>query len=112
MLRLDDDEYRGVLEQAKAVDLPPAVFVRHCVLSRKITPKATRKIYAKYINQLSWIGNNINQIARALNLIKNNTESSKKIDLITEMVGINLTLNDIKKEIVLLENLIKKDSEN
>lgn len=105
MVRLNDEEYETVKIQAEKVCLAPAIYARNCVLGNKITPRNQSKIYGKYVNQLSWIGNNLNQIAKAVNY------KAKNQDETFNLIELNIRLQEIQTELKSLLYLIHLDSE-
>lgn len=109
MVRLNDEEYQTVKMHANEVQIAPAVYVRQCVLNRKITAKKSKQIYGKYLNQLSWIGNNINQIAKALNTANNSGDFDKKDKL--NLLEINLNLAQIHQDLAVLKEAILAEKE-
>lgn len=104
MVRLNDDELSTIKPLAKNLEQSLAVYVRNCALNKKLTAKFEKKIYAKYTNQLAWIGNNLNQIARILNY---QHKANENIDY-AEM---NLRLHEISKDISYLKLLLTQDQD-
>lgn len=94
------------MEQIGAVQ--KASFVRDLVLKTKL-PKPKNKINERYINQLAWIGNNLNQSAKALNIIKK--QDQKRADDYN-LASIALALDNIQKEFVVLREIIEQDLAN
>lgn len=109
MLRLNDEEYQTVKMHADEVQTAPAVYVRQCVLNRKITAKKSKQIYGKYLNQLSWIGNNLNQIAKALNTANHSSNFNQEREL--NLLEINWTLSQIEDSLSELKEAILAEKE-
>ena len=70
-LWLNPEEEKTLLSRARKSSAPnPSAFIKSCVFDTEFEPIRTRRIKQAdpaLIRQLSWIGNNINQIARACN---------------------------------------------
>lgn len=109
MVRLNDEEYQTVKMHANEVQTAPAVYVRQCALNRKITAKKSKQIYGKYLNQLSWIGNNLNQIAKALNTANHSGSFSQEQAL--SLLKINWTLSQIEDSLSELKEAILAEKE-
>ena len=65
-LRLNAAEYAHLCQQAKAAGLKKEPFIRTLIMGVNLRPRPPDE-YAEIRRQLSAIGNNINQIARAVN---------------------------------------------
>lgn len=108
MVYLTENEYTTIVQKYQKLGVAPAVFVRHCALGT--TPSPQEKIQShtpKYNNQLAWIGNNLNQIAKVLNTLKA-SGTPEKISL----AELNITLHEIHNELSLLANLIRQEQPN
>ena len=65
-LRLNAAEYAHLCQQAEAAGLKKEPFVRTLIMGVNLRPRPPAE-YAEIRRQLAAIGNNINQIARAVN---------------------------------------------
>lgn len=65
-LRLNAAEYAHLCQQAEAAGLKKEPFVRTLIMGVNLRPRPPDE-YAEIRRQLAAIGNNINQIARAVN---------------------------------------------
>ena len=65
-LRLNAVEYAHLCQQAKAAGLKKEPFIRTLIMGANLRPRPPDE-YAEIRRQLAAIGNNINQIARAVN---------------------------------------------
>ena len=65
-LRLNAAEYAHLCEQAKVTGLKKEPLVRRLIMGVNLCPRPSDE-YAEIRRQLAAIGNNINQIARAVN---------------------------------------------
>ena len=65
-LRLNAAEYAHLCQQAKAAVLKKEPFIRTLIMGVNLRPRPPDE-YAEIRRQLAAIGNNINQIARAVN---------------------------------------------
>ena len=65
-LRLNAAEYAHLCQQAKADGLKKEPFIRTLIMGVNLRPRPPDE-YAEIRRQLAAIGNNINQIARAVN---------------------------------------------
>ena len=65
-LRLKAAEYAHLSQQAKAAGLKKEPFIRTLIMGVNLRPRPPDE-YAEIRRQLAAIGNNINQIARAVN---------------------------------------------
>ena len=65
-LRLNAAEYAHLCQQAEAAGLKKEPFVRTIIMGVNLRPRPPDE-YAEIRRQLAAIGNNINQIARAVN---------------------------------------------
>lgn len=108
MVYLTESEYASIVQKSQKIGVAPAVFVRHCALGT--TPSPQEKIQShtpKYNNQLAWIGNNLNQIAKAVNTLKA-TGNDDKIKL----AELNITLHSIYSELQFLAKIIEQEQHN
>ena len=65
-LRLNAAEYAHLCQQAKAAGLKKEPFIRTLIMGVNLRPRPPEE-YAEIRRQLAAFGNNINQIARAVN---------------------------------------------
>ena len=79
--RLTDEEYACLSERAVSINLKANEFAKRLALSRKNTLKVNtcRKHDPRLINELSRIGNNLNQMVKRLHMT--GTISARAIDL-------------------------------
>ena len=68
-LWLDDTEYRHLLKQCALSGLNASAPIRHSIMGMNIQPKPP-DTYAALLQELSAIGNNVNQIAYWANATK------------------------------------------
>ena len=68
-LWLDDTEYRHLLKQCALSGLNASALIRHSIMGMNIQPKPP-DTYAALLQELSAIGNNVNQIAYWANATK------------------------------------------
>ena len=64
--RLNDDEYERVLIKISKSGLSKQEYILSSLLNKKINEKLDLAFY-KLINEINHVGNNLNQISRALN---------------------------------------------
>lgn len=64
-VRVDPDQHREIARRAKEAGLSAGEFLRRLSLGRKVDFQA--KLTAESLHQLARIGNNLNQIAHAIN---------------------------------------------
>lgn len=64
--RLNDDEYERVLIKISKSGLSKQEYILSSLLNKKINEKLDLDFY-KLINEINHVGNNLNQISRALN---------------------------------------------
>ena len=65
-LRLNEQEHEHLKQQAALSGFPMEQFLRSLIANEKMRPRPPNE-YAEIRRQLAAIGNNINQIARAVN---------------------------------------------
>ena len=65
--RVRPDELHRVEQLARDAGKTPSEYVRDTALTAQIVVKRTRRVEPILLNQLSRIGNNLNQIAKVLN---------------------------------------------
>ncbi|MBE7003473.1 MAG: MobC family plasmid mobilization relaxosome protein [Ruminococcaceae bacterium] len=80
-LRLNEPEYEHLKEQAALSGFPMEQYLRSLIANEKMRPRPPNE-YAEIRRQLAAIGNNINQIARAVNA--RGFASKEDIDAVTE----------------------------
>ena len=95
MLRLTDSEYQKISENCQ---MPIARFIRESALGnavvRRITPP---KVDPKLIRQIAFIGNNLNQLTKLAHQ-KNNNDELNNLALLSELVLIRQSLDELKNE--------------
>lgn len=95
-IRVTENEHADLLERCAAQ--PLASWLRNLGLNQEI--KQTRIPYPKVdpnaLRVLSGIGNNINQIARIVNLKRQNIE---KIQLLTALEAVNREIKQLREEL-------------
>ena len=80
-LRLNEQEHEHLKQQAALSGFPMEQFLRSLIANEKMRPRPPNE-YAEIRRQLAAIGNNINQIARAVNA--RGFASQEDIDAVTE----------------------------
>lgn len=102
-IRLNSVEYAQLLDMMVSEnESRMGYFVRNIIFDYK--PPKRKKINEKYLNQLAWIGNNLNQSAKALNIIKNQDGIDRET-----LANIAISLDNIQREIVILNENIEQD---
>ena len=95
MLRLTESEYQKISENCQ---MPIARFIRETALGnaiiRRIVPP---KVDPKLIRQISFIGNNLNQLTK-LTHQKNNNNELDNLTLLSELALIRQSLDELKNE--------------
>ena len=80
-LRLNEQEHEHLKQQAALSGFPMEQFLRGLIANEKMRPRPPNE-YAEIRRQLAAIGNNINQIARAVNA--RGFASQEDIEAVTE----------------------------
>ena len=80
-LRLNEQEHEHLKQQAALSGFPMEQFLRALIANEKMRPRPPNE-YAEIRRQLAAIGNNINQIARAVNA--RGFASKEDIEAVTE----------------------------
>ena len=80
-LRLNEQEHEHLKQQAALSGFPMEQFLRSLIANEKMRPRPPNE-YAEMRRQLAAIGNNINQIARAVNA--RGFASKEDIEAVTE----------------------------
>ena len=80
-LRLNEQEHEHLKQQAALSGFPMEQFLRGLIAKEKMRPRPPNE-YAEIRRQLAAIGNNINQIARAVNA--RGFASKEDIEAVTE----------------------------
>ena len=80
-LRLNEQEHEHLKQQAALSGFPMEQFLRGLIANEKMRPRPPNE-YAEIRRQLAAIGNNINQIARAVNA--RGFASKEDIEAVTE----------------------------
>lgn len=111
IIRFSDDEH--VLFLQKMLDAgfgSQSDFIRKSVLgyakNKHEKENQKRKDIIKFVNQISWLGNNLNQLAKALNILKNRDDIDPKI-----IAKIAFNLEIIAKEFIILNEHIEQEKE-
>lgn len=90
--RLEKKDYEDLQQKATKANLSIYQYLRNCVKSSNIKNyKELQKLKLKKLYHLNKIGNNINQITKKINMVKN-----YDLDLFVELLK---NLKDIKKMI-------------
>lgn len=90
-VRLSPEERQALFEKAKSVGVSLSEFVRRSALGRRMPPAPPPKINLDLYQQLSRIGNNLNQVARKIH------EGTVLVDL--ELVSTITELKGVVKEV-------------
>jgi hypothetical protein len=102
-IRLDDELDTLLSSKANQANLTKSDYIRSLIIDSKIDCKKSKKddYFSSLIIHFSKIGNNLNQLTRALN-IANKKDELNNYDfelLLDELAMINNQLNEIKKEL-------------
>lgn len=84
-LRFSEDEFVMIQQKLDLANITFSDFARSAILKKKIKLPIEKEL----IYELNKIGNNLNQIARAVN-------KNEKISVLTELVEIEKVLKDLK----------------
>lgn len=84
-LRFSEDEFVMIQQKLDLANITFSDFARSAILKKKIKLPIEKEL----IYELNKIGNNLNQIARAVN-------KNEKISVLTELVEIEKALKDLK----------------
>ena len=84
-IRFTEDEYAKIQQELDKANISFSVFARSALLHKKIKLPIEREL----LTELSRIGNNLNQIAKAVN-------SQERRAILTELVEIERQLKDLK----------------
>lgn len=84
-IRFTEDEYAKIQQQLDTANISFSVFARSALLHKKIKLPIEREL----LTELSRIGNNLNQIAKAVN-------SQERRAVLTELVEIEKQLKELK----------------
>jgi hypothetical protein len=82
---LNDREVKTIEEKAERAGLRRAVYLRRAALDRDMLPAGAQSERDQLINELSAVGNNLNQIARHLN--KGGGADPKRLDETLAQLG-------------------------
>lgn len=99
-VKLLPTEYLQAQKTALNAGYPLATFARHSLLNQRVYDKPQRKINHQFMIQILRIGNNANQIAKAVNTLKAQNELEK-----LELAELNLKLDELTQELKLLREL-------
>lgn len=94
-VRCTPEEYAEITAKAEAAGLSAGGFLRKCALNR-VTPRTQRRapvdlvMIAKAMAELRRIGNNINQIARSVNM--NEPADSERLNHVLDEYAVTLRL--------------------
>lgn len=103
-IKMLEEEYQLAKEKAAEYGYPLATFARHVVLSKHIKNRKQDKINASTLAQIAWIGNNLNQIARAVNT------AAKKDEI--DLMAVNFELAAIRSEVEHLLEVLGVENDN
>lgn len=84
-IRFSEDEYSKISDELKKADIDFSTFCRSAILKKKIKLPIEKSL----LSELSRIGNNLNQIARAVN-------QKERVQVLTQLVEIEKALKDLK----------------
>lgn len=104
-IKMFNHEYDDAKEKATEAGYPLATYARHAILNNRVVNRKSLKYNAKYLSQIAWIGNNLNQIARFLNAKKAQNDSDT-----VNLVELNLKLDDIQNELQTLVKIIEEEN--
>jgi Bacterial mobilisation protein (MobC) len=90
-IRFSKEERDSLLSQAKSFGVSLSEFVRRAALKRRLPPAPPPQINRDIYQELSRIGNNLNQVARKIH------EGAVSVDL--ELVGTLTELKGVVKEV-------------
>ena len=77
-LRLTETEYQHLCKQAEITGLKKEPLLRKLIVGTNLRPRPP-DTYAALLRELSAIGNNVNQIAHAVNLLKSQAQIKRKV---------------------------------
>lgn len=111
IVRFSDDEHIIFLQKMLEAGFgSQSDFIRKSVLGyakdKHEKEHQKRKDIVKFVNQIAWVGNNLNQSARALNILKNKDDIDQK-----KLAQIALSLDVIAKEFIILNEHIEQEKE-
>lgn len=97
-VRLTDEEYVNLQMKAKASNKKVSEYIRELIAMSKV--KVSNKDYVKMMAEVNKIGNNLNQIARNLNIACKKDELSKQDYemLLAQLYSIDKQLKEILNE--------------
>jgi len=84
-IRFSEDEYSKISNELKKADIDFSTFCRSAVLKKKIKLPIEKSL----LSELSRIGNNLNQIARAVN-------QKQRVQVLAQLIEIEKALKDLK----------------
>jgi hypothetical protein len=100
-LRFSLAEYESINLELEKTNLSFSSFTRNLLLKKKINSKTDDKL----ILEINRIGNNLNQIAYVINLMKLNGSLNLSDNMLSEIQTFNAMLRDLSR---MQEKLIKK----
>jgi hypothetical protein len=90
--RLTEDELLDLHERAEAAGLSLSDLIRQSVRRTRTWTAADRKAYRERTFQLARIGNNLNQIARAVNTYKSRAEA---MQIVARLAAIQASIKEL-----------------
>ncbi len=78
-LRLSEEERKRLEQDAKENQMSPSDYVRHLIMNGGGVDKTKAIDRREFLNQMSAIGNNINQYVRLANTLKQTTASNTNL---------------------------------
>lgn len=105
-IKMLPSEYLAAQKKALEAGYPLATYARYATLNKHLYDKPQRAINAKYLSQLAWIGNNINQMARVANTLR---AQSREHEL--NLIEFNLRLAEMMTELDILRAHITSGSD-
>lgn len=83
-VRVNEREYKHLKKQADNAGLKMEPFIRKLIMDTEIRPRPPDNV-AQLIHEINYIGNNINQIARKVNI--ENRVSQNQLEEIFHLLG-------------------------
>jgi hypothetical protein len=84
-IRFSDEERKFLYEQASSVGLSLSSFIRRAALKRRMPPPPVPQINRDSYQELCRIGNNLNQVARAVHERRIQSSDGAFASLLTEL---------------------------
>lgn len=109
-IRVTALELLEIQSKSAKFGIPLSTYARDILLNESPQKqKSTRLLQAKYLSQIAWIGNNFNQTARALNVLKNKDFNGKSIECLEQLTEICLRLSVLQDEFKYLNDTLNKE---